>query len=80
MSRSDATEPVFILNSKQAVEMSVYVVRAFVKLRDLLISNKELARKLADLERSLMTLDFEAQRQFREVYETIRSLMGVVST
>ena len=57
--------------------MSVYVVRAFVKLRDLLVSNKELARKLADLERSLMTLDIETQRQFRDVYQTIRSLMGV---
>lgn len=67
-----------ILNSTRAVEMSVYVVRAFVKLRDLLVSNRELARKLADLERSLMTLDLETQRQFREVYETIRSLMGAV--
>jgi hypothetical protein len=66
-----------ILNSTRAVEMSVYVVRAFVKLRDLLVSNKELARKLADLERSLMTLDIETQRQFRDVYQTIRSLMGV---
>ncbi len=65
-----------ILNSPRAVEMSVYVVRAFVKLRNLLVSNKELARKLAELERSLMTLDLETQRQFGEVYETIRSLMG----
>lgn len=66
-----------ILNSTRAVEMSVYVVRAFVRLRDMLVSNKELARKLADLERSLMSLDLDTQRQFREVYETIRSLMGV---
>ncbi len=57
--------------------MSVYVVRVFLKLRDWLVSNRELARKLAELERSLMTLDLDTQRQFREVYETIRSLMGV---
>jgi len=36
-----------ILNSPQAVEMTVYVVRAFVQLRELLVSNKELARRFA---------------------------------
>jgi len=35
-----------VLNSPRAVEMSVYVVRAFVKLREVLASNNELARKL----------------------------------
>jgi hypothetical protein len=42
-----------ILNSPRAVEMSVYVVRAFVKLRKLLGSNKELARRFAQLEARL---------------------------
>jgi ORF6N domain len=40
-----------ILNSPRAVEMSVLVVRAFVRLRDLLASNTALARKLDALER-----------------------------
>ncbi len=39
-----------ILNSPRAVEMSVYVVRAFVKLRELLISNRDLAKKLVQLD------------------------------
>lgn len=64
-----------ILNSPRAVEMSVYVVRAFVRLRELLASNKDLGRKLAALERSLVTLDLKVQRQFKEVYEAIRALM-----
>jgi hypothetical protein len=64
-----------ILNSPRAVEMSVYIVRAFVKLRELLISNKNLAQKLAQLERSLLTLDLKTQHQFKEVYEAIRALM-----
>jgi hypothetical protein len=55
--------------------MSVYIVRAFVKLRELLISNKDLAQKLAQLERSLLTLDLKTQRQFKEAYEIIRALM-----
>jgi hypothetical protein len=40
-----------ILNSPRAVEMSLYVVRAFVRLRELLASNVALARKLDELER-----------------------------
>jgi hypothetical protein len=46
-----------ILSSPRAVEMSVYVVRAFVKLREALASNKELAQKLDQLERKLETHD-----------------------
>ena len=46
-----------VLNSPQAVEMSVFVVRAFVKLRELLASSRELADRLDDLERKLSTHD-----------------------
>ena len=63
-----------VLNTSRAVEMSVYVVRAFVKLRELLSSNRDLARKLQALERSLLTLDLKTQRQFKEVYDAIRAL------
>jgi hypothetical protein len=38
-----------ILHSPQATEVSVYVVRAFVELRELLAGNKELAQELAEL-------------------------------
>jgi len=64
-----------ILNSPRAVEMTVYVVRAFVKLRELLASNTELARKLEALEKSVATLDVRTRRQFEEVYSAIRALM-----
>lgn len=65
-----------VLNSPRAVEMSVYVVRAFVKLRELLASNTELARKLEALEKSVATLDARTRRQFEEVYAAIRALMA----
>jgi len=42
-----------ILNSPAAVRMSIFVVRAFIKMRELLGGTKELARQLADLERKL---------------------------
>jgi hypothetical protein len=39
-----------VLNSPRAVEVSLYVVRAFVQLREVLASHKELAQRLAELE------------------------------
>src|SRR6266699_1353838 len=42
-----------VLNSPRAIAMGIYVVRAFVQLREVLASNKDLARKLVALERSL---------------------------
>lgn len=42
-----------LLNSPQAVQMSVFVVRAFVRMRSLLTDTRELAKKLADLESDL---------------------------
>jgi hypothetical protein len=42
-----------VLNSRRAVQMSVFVVRAFLKMRALLGDKRELARKLASLEKEL---------------------------
>ncbi len=64
-----------VLNSPRAVQMSVYVVRAFVKLREILASNADLARKLEALEKSVATLDAGTRQQFEEVYRAIRALM-----
>jgi hypothetical protein len=42
-----------VLRSARAVQMSVFVIRAFVKMRETLLSTRELARKLAALEKQL---------------------------
>jgi hypothetical protein len=46
-----------------------------VKLREVLASNTELARKLEAPEKSVSTLDARTRRQFEEVYTAIRALM-----
>jgi len=46
-----------VLNSPRAVEMSIYVVRAFVRQRETLATHKALAAKLAELEQRLETTD-----------------------
>ena len=65
-----------VLNSPRAVQMSVYVVRAFVKLREVLASNSTLARRLEALEKSVAALDADTRKQFDQVYEAILGLMG----
>jgi hypothetical protein len=60
-----------VLNSKRAVEMSVFVVRAFVRLREMLASNRRLAAKIDELERRLDTHDASIQ----ELIEAIKELM-----
>lgn len=61
-----------VLNSSQAVEMSIYVVRAFVQLREMLTSSREVAQKLAELERKLATHD----HAITGIIRTIRELMN----
>jgi len=60
-----------VLNSPRAVEMSVYVVRAFVQLRELLASNTALARKLNELEGKLKNHD----EAITAILSAIRELM-----
>jgi hypothetical protein len=65
-----------ILNSPLAVEMSIHVVRAFVKLRQILASDSALARRLETLERSVAALDANSRKEFVRVYKAILKLMG----
>jgi hypothetical protein len=60
-----------VLNTPRAIEVSVYVVRAFVKLRELLSTHKELAGKLAELERKVAGHDAAIQ----SLVSAIRRLM-----
>jgi hypothetical protein len=63
-----------LLNSPQAIAMSVYIVRAFVRLRTLLEGNAQLARRLDALEKSLAVLDADARRQFKELRAVVFAL------
>jgi hypothetical protein len=58
-----------VLNSEIAVKASIQVVRAFVRLREMIVTHKELARKLESLEKKYDT-------QFKVVFDAIRQLMS----
>ena len=64
-----------ILNSSRAVEMSVYVVRAFVHLREVLSSNRELARRFAQLETRLDKKLTDHDRAIGAILSAIHELM-----
>ena len=64
-----------ILNSPHAVEVSVYVVRAFVELRSMLTAHKELARKLDELEARVEKRLTAHDQAIASILEAIRELM-----
>jgi hypothetical protein len=58
-----------VLNSQRAVQANIAIMRAFVKLREMIASHKDLAHKLASLEKK-----YDAQ--FRVVFDAIRQVMN----
>lgn len=75
-----------VLNSSRAVEVSIYVVRAFVRLREMISSNKELAKRLDELEQRIehktetLALQHDSfarntRAQLKQVFDAIRELM-----
>jgi len=60
-----------VLNSKRAIEISVFVVRAFVRMREMLLKNRQLAAKINELDRRLETHDTAIQ----DLIEAIKELM-----
>jgi hypothetical protein len=61
-----------VLNSDRAIEVNIAIMRAFVRLREIMSTHKDLARKLAELERKLGKHD----EKFAVVFEAIRQLMA----
>lgn len=60
-----------LLNSQRAVEMSIYIVRAFVKMREMLSQHKTFLKKLNDLEQKITVHD----THIRSLFNAIRQLM-----
>jgi len=64
-----------VLNSARAIEVSVYVVRAFVKLRELLATHKELAKRLDELEARIEKKLVTHDQAIVGILDAIRELM-----
>ena len=62
-----------VLRGERAVQVNVAIMRAFVRLRRLMLDNEELARKIADMERN-----YDAQ--FKVIFDAIGELMKPASS
>jgi len=60
-----------VLRSKRAIQVNIAIMRAFVKLRQILATHRELAQKLAELERRLEGYD----QKIHSIFDAIRQLM-----
>jgi hypothetical protein len=60
-----------VLNSGQAIEMSIFVVRAFIKMREQLLKRTELEKRLVEIEKVLLSHD----AALRDLYQKIRPLL-----
>ncbi len=60
-----------VLNSPKAVEMSVFVVRAFVKMREQLVANAEILKRLAEIDKTLL----EHNDALRVIWEQLQPLL-----
>ncbi len=72
-----------VLGSAQAVEMGVYVVRTFIRLRELAVTHHDLAKRLVDLEEKTESLAMQhdtfsrnTRNQLRQVFDALRALMA----
>ena len=71
-----------VLNSRRAIEVNIMIMRTFVKLREMMSSHKDLARKLAELEKKYdgqFQVVFEAIRQLIEVEEKPKRKIGFIA-
>jgi hypothetical protein len=65
-----------ILRSERAIQMSVFVVRAFIRMRQLLIEQRSLARRLVELEKELTARLDVHETAINEILEQIRRLLS----
>ena len=64
-----------VLNSNRAIEVNIQIIRVFTKLREMMISHKDLARKIEDLERGFQDKFQDHDRKIILIFETIKRLL-----
>ncbi len=62
-----------VLNSDRAIEVNIQIMRVFTKLREMMVSHKDLARKIEDLERKFQDHD----QKIIQIFNAIRQMMAV---
>jgi hypothetical protein len=64
-----------VLNSQRAIDASIFVVRAFIKLREFVIMSKEISRKLEEFEQKTDRKLAEHDKMFQVVFDTLKKVL-----
>lgn len=64
-----------VLNSEKAIEINVQVVRAFIQLRQMVLENKDLAKRVAELEHYFIEHSKDYKKDMQEIHQAIDLLM-----
>ena len=64
-----------VLHSKRAVQVNIGIMRTFVKMREMMISHKDLSHRLDDMERKYETRQNNNDTKFRAIFDALRDLM-----
>ena len=67
-----------VLNSDRAIEVNIQIMRVFTKLREMMLSNRELAERLAGIEKQLNVIASQTSKHDKEiqlVFDVMRKLM-----
>ena len=56
-----------VLNSRRAIAMSIYVIRAFVRLRETMAAQQGLRKRLAEIEKTLLVHDISLRKLFAQI-------------
>lgn len=65
-----------VLNSKRAIQVNIQIMRAFTKLREMMMAHKDIRRKIENMERRYATQFKKYDYQFKVVFEAIKQLLA----
>ena len=64
-----------VLNSERAIQINIQIMNTFVQMRQWAISNKELTKRVADIENYLINYAKDNNKEIEKIYEAIDLLM-----
>jgi hypothetical protein len=65
-----------VLNSERAIEVNIQIMRVFVRLKELMMTHKDLARKIEDLERKFQGKFVEQDKKIMLIFDAIKGLLA----
>lgn len=69
-----------VLNSKQAIAVNIRIIKTFVKLKEIAFTNKELSKRLDDLENKFMTYAKDTSADINSIFRQLKQLSNIIET